>query len=119
MKKYKYALRYTPNIEHREEGYTKEDIIGNCGLTDCFLGISILLPEDGSYSQCIAIKDNGKEKRQMTQAEIFKAWMTLGISLHEEGQLKGWHADFASLHTETIRSMFKFKDNVEKLREEQ
>ncbi len=104
---YKYALRYTPNLEFRDEGYEKEDAGNECGLTDCFLGISIILPPDGSYSQQIVIADNGKEKRSMTQKEIFKVWMTLGMSLHKEGALKGWHKEFVKLHSEMCLNIFK------------
>jgi hypothetical protein len=101
----KYALRYQTNMEFRDEGYTAEEA-GDCGLTDCFIGISILLPEDGSYSQAIVVADNGKEKRKMTQKEIFKAWMMLGLSLHDQGELQGWQAAHVKTHSDIIRSMF-------------
>jgi len=97
---YKYALRYKPCIEFRDEGYQIEDAGEDYGLTDCFLGISILLPPDGSYSQAVVVKDNGKEKRPMTQKEIFKAWMLLGMSLHGQGELKGWQKEFVKIHAE-------------------
>jgi len=110
MNEYKYALRYTWLSETRDEGYTKEDA-GDLGLlADYFLGISIVLASDGSYSQEL-FSINGKEKRSLTQKEIFTAWSMLGISLHDEGELKGWRADFVQMHSEITRSLFNHLDN--------
>lgn len=95
---YKYALRYQHNLECRDEGYTRKDAEGGFGLTDCLLGISIILPPDGSYSQRTVVADNGKEKRSMNQQEVFKAWSLLGMSLHEEKMLKGWQAQIVEIH---------------------
>lgn len=104
MNNYKYALRYNFNEEHRDEGYTKEDADNN-GLCDAILGISMLFPSDGSYSQAL-FGFNGKEKRSLTQDEIFKAWLMLGLSLHDEGELKGWKADLTKHVSEIIRGIF-------------
>ena len=103
---YKYALRYKPNLEHRDEGYTKDDA-GQDGLTDCLLGISILLPPDGSYSQAIVINEHGKEKRALTPKEIFKAWSMLGMSLHQEGMLKGWQSEIVKIHSKMMRDVLR------------
>lgn len=100
-----YSLRYNFNIENQPEGYTKEDA-KNKGLTDCLFGVSILLPEDGSYSQKTIISYNGKEKRVMTPDEIFKIWLMLGMNLHDNGELTGWRAEFAKVHAESARDKF-------------
>jgi hypothetical protein len=114
---YKYALRYQPNLERRDEGYTANDVENTGhGLTDCFLGISILLPPDGTYSQAIVVSENGKEKRTLTQKEIFKSWLMLGLSLHDKGELKGWQKDFVKMHSEMIRSIFNHSDNCATLK---
>lgn len=105
---YKYALKYSPNIEAREEGYTKEDVKGtDFGLTDCFLGISILLPPDGSYSQCIVSSEHGKERRALTQKEIFKVWLTLGLSLNDQKELNGWHKQLVNSFSDIVRKIFR------------
>jgi hypothetical protein len=113
---HKYALRYGYTLEEKEDGYSKEEAIDDKGLTDCLLGISILLPEDGSYSQQICISAHGKEKRELTQKEIFKAWLMLGISLHDTGALGGWQREFVQMHTHLVRSMFNHSDNCASLK---
>lgn len=105
----KYALRYTWQPETQPGGYTREEI-GDKGGADALIGISIILPPDGSYSQALFSID-GKEDRELTQKEIFKAWLMLGLSLHDKGELKGWQADFAKLHADMIRGLFNHSDN--------
>lgn len=102
-----YALRYSWNMETREQGYQQEDA-NDYGLCDAMLGISIIYFEDGSYSQAVFSCD-GKEGRPLTQDEIFKAWLTLGLSLHDQGELEGWKKVFVSLHSEFLRDIFKHK----------
>ena len=103
---YKYALKYKVETENRPEGYLKEDA-GSDGLTDAFLGISILMPDDGSYSQAITIRENAKKNRLMTQEDIFKVWMMLGMSLSDKNELKGWKKLFVQAHTKSVREFFK------------
>ncbi len=109
----KYALRYSFNEEYRDEGYTKEDATEGKGLCDAIIGISIIYQDDGSYSQAV-FSANGKTKAACTPQEIFKAWHMLGMSLHEEGLLKGWHKDCVKLHAETARAFFKALKEIEK-----
>lgn len=116
MNKHKYALRYKYELEDRDEGFDVADATDGRGLTDCLLGISILLPETGEYSQAIVISAYGKEKRPLTQKEIFKVWLMLGISLHDVGKLEGWQSEFVKMHSEMIRTMFSHKDTCETLK---
>jgi hypothetical protein len=113
---YKYALRYSPNIEHREEGYEKSDCSDKCGLTDCLLGISMILPDDGSYSQQIVISEHGKEKRGLNQSEIFRIWATLGLSLHDSGKLDGWEKELVKLYAHIVREAFKYAYSKEEMK---
>lgn len=112
---HKYAIRYKFDLENDGHGYAKEEA-GDKGLTDCILGISILLPETGEYSQAVVVSYNGKEKRPLTQKEIFKSWLMMGLSLHDTGELQGWQADFVKMHSEMLRSMFNHSDNCAKLK---
>ena len=114
MNDYKYALRYIFEPETRPEGFTKEEA-GTCGMADALLGISIILPSDGGYSQCVFSID-GKENRSLTQKEIFKAWLMLGISLHDNGELKGWQKEFVKMHADMIRDIFNHSDNCDILK---
>lgn len=106
---YNYSLRYEIKIESDENGYTKDQSEGK-GLTDCLLAFSVLLPETGEYSQAVVFNWNGKEKRPFTQKELFKLWMSLGLSLHDNNGLKGWHAEVITLHAKMIRSLFRPKE---------
>lgn len=109
---HRYAIRYDVKIEDRMHGYTKEEA-NDCGLTDGLVIFSILFLEDGSYSQCIVKSANGKEKRCFTQNEIFKLWLTLGMSFREE-DLSGWRPKFIKQYKNIIREMFKQmrKENI-------
>lgn len=102
---YKYSLRYTWDVENIKEGYIKEDA-GDKGLCDSLIGISIILPDDGGYSQCI-FSYSGKESRELTQEEIFKAWLMLGLSLNNEGELKGWRKQTVKIVSDRVREIFK------------
>lgn len=110
----KYALKYTWIPETKECGFTKDEL-GDCGGADALIGISIILPPDGSYSQAVFSID-GKENRELTQKEIFKAWLMLGLSLHDQGELEGWQKDFVKIHSDMIRSIFNHSDNCETLK---
>lgn len=107
---HKYGIRYDVNVEYRSEGYDKSEA-GEKGLTDSLLLLSILNHPDGSYSQAFTLNLHGKEKRELTQKEIFKAWLMLGISLHDEGKLEGWQKEFVQMHTEVVRKMFNHASN--------
>jgi hypothetical protein len=90
MTDYIYKLRYVYDHENREQGYTKNDIENdNQGLCDSLILISIIKPEDGSYSQLILSHD-GKENRELTDEELFKAWLMLAMKINERKKLKGW-----------------------------
>ena len=107
MGKHKYALRYTWIPETREDGYLKNEIENeDQGLCDALIGISILHPECGGYSQALFSID-GKEKRSLNQKEIFKAWLMLGVSLHDEGKLKGWQKILVENHAKNAREIIK------------
>lgn len=103
---HKYQLRYEFESETRPEGYTKDEL-GSKGGCDAFLGISIIKPEDGSYSQACVVNIDGAENRSLTQEEIFKIWMMLGLSLYDQGKLEGWKHQLTELHSQAVRLAFK------------
>lgn len=107
---YKYSLRYIFSVEYKKEGFTKKDANGKHGLCDSIINISILQPPDGSYSQAV-FSYGGKDGNSLTQEEIFKAWIMLGISLHDEGKLKGWRKEFVEIQTAGLRDIFSHKDD--------
>lgn len=105
---HKYKIRYELALEDRDGGYTKEEA-DEKGLTDGLLLFSILFPDNGSYSQATVINYNGVEKRAFTQDEIFKIWMSLGLSLHDNDELEGWKREFIKMYAGHIREIFKNK----------
>lgn len=72
----KYTLKPTPGV------YTREDIekAGDVGACDAVLVLSILYPADGSCSVLPASMD-GRTGQPLTDHEIAKAWLMLGLSL--------------------------------------
>lgn len=109
MSDYKYKIRYTFKADSGQ--FTVNDITDE-GLADDLLLVSILTPPDGSYSQAI-VSHKGNENRSLTQKEIFKAWLMMGVSLHDQGELEGWQKQFAEMHTSMIRNIFSHKDDCE------
>lgn len=101
----KYALRYTFIPETKEGGFSCDEA-GDCGMADALLGISIIYTDDGDYSQAIFSFD-GKEKRPLNKKEIFKAWMMLGLALHDHRGLKGWQYDTVEIFSKNIRAFIK------------
>lgn len=75
------------------------------GLTDDLIVISILNPLNGSYSQAI-YSFKGEENRPLSDSELFKVWMALGMALHNSGELKGWKKDFIELHATLAKEIF-------------
>src|SRR5690349_5944292 len=108
MNKHKYALRYDIVTENDPNGYTKEEREDK-GLCDSFMFFSIIEPDDGSYSQAV-FSFKGKENRELNDDEKFKAWLMLGLSLNDDGNLKGWKAQHVAGHATIIREMFTHKD---------
>jgi hypothetical protein len=96
-----YAIRY--DIEIEAGGFTKDEHNGK-GLCDALLLVSIIKPEDGSYSQMLLSRD-GKEMRELTQEELFKVWSLLGVSLYDNGELKGWTHELVEAHAKIMREI--------------
>ncbi len=104
---HQYKLKYKIEIEDRDKGYKPEDADEEHGLTDALAVFSIIYPEDGSYSQCIALTADGREKRPLSQDEIFKLWMTLGLSLSQSEKLSEGKKELAKHFAELVRDIFK------------
>lgn len=105
LKLHTYKIRYDVDIENRPEGYSKEDA-DNKGLADGLLVMSLLYPDDGSYSQMRAASFNGKEKRPLLPDEVFKIAMGMILMLNDDGKLDGWKSKVAKKFSEDIRRVF-------------
>ena len=82
----KYKIRYDFNVEHKEEGFTKDEA-GEKGLADAIIICSVLYPEDGSLSHLWS-STNGKEN--LSSKELFKAFATLANMLSERKDIDDW-----------------------------
>lgn len=99
----KYKLKYDIKIETCSEGYDKSDA-GEYGLTDKLIVISIIELECGGYSQCLFTFN--KDKEPLSQEEIFKTWLTLGLSLSNQNELKEWRKEMVDTHSKNISTIF-------------
>ena len=106
--RHKYRLRYTWDTENRAEGYTVNDTEDRKGLCDAMLLTSIIRPHDGSYSQACFSFD-GETGKPLTQKDIFKVWLTLGLSLEQERGLTGWQHELVKAVREMTTEIFKDK----------
>jgi hypothetical protein len=100
---HKYKLKY--NIDFIRGDYTPADVEGtDSGLTDALLCFSIIYPEDGGYSQ-VHFSNDGRTGQELTQEDLFKVWMTLGMNLANNGKLKGWHKKMIDNHAKISREL--------------
>jgi len=81
--KHKYRLRYELNVTNGE--YAKEDAKGE-GLTDSLIVISMLYPNDGSFSMAHYSVD-GKTAKPVNVNELWKVWSMLSSELSENDSL--------------------------------
>jgi hypothetical protein len=97
MPDHRYRLRYTFNIE--PGSFTKEEVqaLGeNAGGTDAFVFISMLYPEDGSYSQRLVSVDGRNEGHRVSDKDLFKACLMMFSHLSESKTLDEGRRGFAS-----------------------
>lgn len=104
---HKYKMRYKLQIEDCEEGYSVEDRTQEQGLTDGLFVVSMLYPEDGSYSQKIIMAYNGKKHDAMTEGEVFKLWMTMGLGLADNSEIDGIYRTILDAFQKMVRQIWK------------
>ncbi len=83
----KYHLTY--RLEAHPEGLTKEEvkkIEGPVGACTAAILLSLLYPEDGSYSMLPVMVD-GRTGDRLSDAELWKAWMMLSKTLADSDTL--------------------------------
>ena len=82
---YLYHLGWTMN--QLDPPFTREQLEeANMGGSNAGMFISILLPEDGSYSQATASL-NGITGERLSAKDEWKAWAMLGLALSEREDL--------------------------------
>jgi len=75
---HKYKLLY--EVEPDPNGVEKEDIPEGKGASDALVIMSIIFPEDGSYSWNMYSWD-GRTDKELDNDELWKAWLMLTKSL--------------------------------------
>ncbi len=100
----KYRLKYDWDCE--PGSFCKEDVKKNTeGLCDAMLVVSIIKPEDGGYSQLLMSMD-GATKKELTQADIFKVWLMMGLGLAQKKGLSPNKQELVDAFAECIRTTF-------------
>ena len=100
MTQHIYKLKYL--LKSDSGNFLPSEINEDEGLCDAMAFISILHPENGSYSQAIFSHD-GRTNKELTDQDKFKIWSMLGLSLSNESDLKGWHKQLVNLMAEALK----------------
>lgn len=84
---HKYRLEYDIKLTNHPEGVPQSQVGKENGATDALLVLSLLYPEDGSFSMAIAGSRDGRTGGPVTDSEIFKVWVLLAAHLSRSGEL--------------------------------
>jgi hypothetical protein len=103
----KYLLTYTLEPEQHPDGVEKKDIPEGKGACDAFVFLSLLYPEDGSFSLKLITLDGrkGGEFPVMDSDEVWKCWAVLASMLSRDKTLHTEKREFCDLIFETIRML--------------
>lgn len=97
----KYALRYDLKLIAGE--FSKEDIDQNeTGLADALVVLSMLYPDDGSFSLGIVSLD-GRTNKPVSSTELFKVWTMIAKQLSETNELSDARRQITRLAFEVVR----------------
>lgn len=87
----KYALKYKLSLDNNNNmGFSKDEIVKSheenemVGGTDALFIVSIIKPEDGSYSTCGFSFDGQNENKPISTLDMFKIFSLLASKLSEE-----------------------------------
>lgn len=80
---HEYKVKWHADYCSMKAEEVKAEGVGAC---DALILHSIIFPPDGSYSHNFFAMD-GRERKPLSDEEVFKAWMMLGMTLERKGQL--------------------------------
>lgn len=108
--KYKIKLKFV-DAEFGE--FTKEEIIADeaCGC-DAYIYISLLYPQDGSLSVEVVSRDGRKNGDDLSDKELFKIWMMIGMMLAKSEKLDDARKFLARLPMTEFNILFKERNNA-------
>lgn len=96
-----YKIKY--DIPNEVGNFTKEEILKEGkGGTDAFMFISMLYPEDGSFSMKLLTKD-GRTNDDLDPAEIWKVWSMMARQLAEMEELSPGKRELCGAVFKTIQ----------------
>jgi hypothetical protein len=78
-----HPYRVTYQLKHHARGIYAQDVPAMHGASDALIVISQLYLEGGAYSQATSSLD-GRTGKDVTSADLWKAWMLLANSLATE-----------------------------------
>jgi hypothetical protein len=93
--------------------FSKSELTEGQGGCDALVLLSILFPEDGSYSMLPATKD-GRTGNELSAKEMFKAWMLLGDHISQMSELDEGRKIIAETPIQMMRTVMdkeKTKEN--------
>lgn len=105
---HRYALKYKLEFDHKEGGFTKEEILkeveqsDSIGACDAMILVSIIREEAG-ISYAIVSSDGHNEGESISDLELFKAWGMIANRLATQSDLIDWQRDVCVKTSETIR----------------
>ena len=98
-----YPLAY--RLIHKPEGITPEQLQAeDLGGTDAVILISIIRPDDGSLNTAIFSLE-GATGAEVSDDEMFKAWIVMASQLSESKTLGPGKKQFARQTFETVRDI--------------
>ena len=111
----KYHITYS--IKAHKDGLTKEEVVaiddklekvdhGGAGGCHAIIAFSLIYPSDGSYSWLMVTKD-GQTDKELSDDEVFKAWMMLTNRLAESKTLSEGKKGFCAEIVETFREAMR------------
>jgi hypothetical protein len=68
--------------------------------------------DDGAYSQMLFSFD-GATGEELTQKDLFKMWSMIGMTLAQNGKLKGYQKDMVDIHEDNMRRVMKHMKSEE------
>jgi len=102
MSEHKYKLKY--DLDTKVGEFTKEELEkDDAGGTDALILVSLLYPEDGSFSTYFTTYDGRNEGKNLEDIEIFKFWSMLSKRLSESNTLSVKKKEIASMAFEMVR----------------
>lgn len=108
MSDHRYKLLY--KLEVPPKPLTKDEVPEGWSATDALLLVSMLYPDDGSFSSLILPVDGrpgvplDSEQSVLSDDEMFKVWSLMAKRLSESKTLGAGKKDFARMVFETIRA---------------